>query len=252
MTRCDAKNWWLLKRSKNFQFVGKLNSIQKQKSFCIIFFFVKIPRILYTFFVSVLICSVKTDLMENGANSTLFIAKVRKTDTGNYTCSIGPNDFYTINVQVLNGNSLFSPFFRYIHCFEYIGSGKLAKGFIKPFQKTFFTFFYSSYSFILSSINHYNSEISHHLSNFSVCLIVFLGVFFNIRRKPCRTIPWKCCIITNCGYLEKLAWSLYSHCNAYFESPLSSFHIKSTFGMLIGEFINFFLETSFRFVARLW
>lgn len=42
--------------------------------------------------------------MENGANSTLFIAKVRKTDTGNYTCSIGPNDFYTINVQVLNGN----------------------------------------------------------------------------------------------------------------------------------------------------
>lgn len=41
--------------------------------------------------------------MENGANSTLFIAKVRKTDTGNYTCSIGPNDFYTINVQVLNG-----------------------------------------------------------------------------------------------------------------------------------------------------
>lgn len=42
--------------------------------------------------------------MENGANSTLFIAKVRKTDTGNYTCSIGPNDFYTINVHVLNGN----------------------------------------------------------------------------------------------------------------------------------------------------
>ncbi|XP_055297878.1 uncharacterized protein LOC129566190 [Sitodiplosis mosellana] len=50
--------------------------------------------------------SVKTDLMENGANSTLFIAKVRKTDTGNYTCSIGPNDFHTINVQVLNGESL--------------------------------------------------------------------------------------------------------------------------------------------------
>lgn len=47
--------------------------------------------------------SVKTDLMENGANSTLFIAKVRKSDTGNYTCSIGPNDFHTINVQVLNG-----------------------------------------------------------------------------------------------------------------------------------------------------
>ncbi|XP_031621554.1 uncharacterized protein LOC116339674 [Contarinia nasturtii] len=50
--------------------------------------------------------SVKTDLMENGANSTLFIAKVRKTDTGNYTCSIGPNDFHTIYVQILNGESL--------------------------------------------------------------------------------------------------------------------------------------------------
>lgn len=45
--------------------------------------------------------------MESGANSTLFIAKVRRTDNGKYTCSIGPNDFYTINVQVLNGNIRF-------------------------------------------------------------------------------------------------------------------------------------------------
>lgn len=145
----------------------------------------------------------------------------------------------------------FRTFFRSIHCFEYFGSEKLAEGFIIPFQYHFSPFFYSSYSFILSSINHYNSEISHHLSNFFRLFDCFSGCFFNIRRKPCRTIPWKCCIITNCGYLEKLAWSLDSHCNAYFESPLSSFHIKSTFGMLIGEFINFFLETSFRFVARL-
>lgn len=55
--------------------------------------------------------SVRTDLMENGANSTLFIAKVRKSDTGNYTCSIGPNDFYTINVHVLNGKSQCVGFF---------------------------------------------------------------------------------------------------------------------------------------------
>lgn len=79
--------------------------------------------------------------MENGANSTLFIAKVRKTDTGNYTCSIGPNDFHTINVQVLNGNSLLLPFFRYIHCFEYFGSEKQAEGFIIPFQYHFSPFF---------------------------------------------------------------------------------------------------------------
>lgn len=50
--------------------------------------------------------SVRTDLMENGANSTLSIAKVRKTDSGKYSCSVGPNDSHTINVQVLNGNSI--------------------------------------------------------------------------------------------------------------------------------------------------
>lgn len=47
--------------------------------------------------------SVKTDLSEDGANSTLFLAKLKKSDSGNYTCSIGPNDFYTITVHVLNG-----------------------------------------------------------------------------------------------------------------------------------------------------
>lgn len=47
--------------------------------------------------------------MDDGANSTLSIAKVRKKDSGNYTCSIGPNDFYTITVHVLNGiNDIFN------------------------------------------------------------------------------------------------------------------------------------------------
>lgn len=41
--------------------------------------------------------------MDNGANSTLSIAKIGKADTGNYTCSIGPNDFYTVTIHVLNG-----------------------------------------------------------------------------------------------------------------------------------------------------
>lgn len=41
--------------------------------------------------------------MDDGANSTLSMAKVRKSDSGNYTCSIGPNDFYTITIHVLNG-----------------------------------------------------------------------------------------------------------------------------------------------------
>ncbi|XP_037040996.1 uncharacterized protein LOC119077793 [Bradysia coprophila] len=50
--------------------------------------------------------SVRSDLMDDGANSTLSIAKVGRSDSGNYSCSIGPNDFYTINVHILNGESL--------------------------------------------------------------------------------------------------------------------------------------------------
>lgn len=51
-------------------------------------------------------CSVKTDLMEIGANSTLLVAKVNKTDSGNYTCSIGESQQYTVLVHVLNGKSI--------------------------------------------------------------------------------------------------------------------------------------------------
>ncbi|CAO1405030.1 unnamed protein product [Diamesa serratosioi] len=46
--------------------------------------------------------SVKTDLTEEGANSTLYVAKINKSDSGNYTCSVGPNAF-TTTVHVLNG-----------------------------------------------------------------------------------------------------------------------------------------------------
>lgn len=68
------------------------------------FVWIQCINLLFVQFILFFFSSVKTDLMENGANSTLFIAKVRKKDTGSYTCSIGPNDSYTINVQVLNGN----------------------------------------------------------------------------------------------------------------------------------------------------
>ncbi|KAJ6635346.1 Ubiquitin-conjugating enzyme E2 B, partial [Pseudolycoriella hygida] len=49
--------------------------------------------------------SVRSDLMDDGANSTLSIAKVGKLDSGNYTCSIGPNEFYTVTVHILHGES---------------------------------------------------------------------------------------------------------------------------------------------------
>ncbi|XP_073842476.1 defective proboscis extension response 20 [Musca autumnalis] len=49
--------------------------------------------------------SVKTELMDDGANSTLFIAKINKADSGNYTCSISEYQNYTIVVHILNGES---------------------------------------------------------------------------------------------------------------------------------------------------
>ncbi|KAF4525855.1 hypothetical protein B566_EDAN013294 [Ephemera danica] len=35
---------------------------------------------------------VKTDLMEEGANSSLAVARADKADSGNYTCSISPTE----------------------------------------------------------------------------------------------------------------------------------------------------------------
>jgi hypothetical protein len=52
--------------------------------------------------------SVRTDLMEIGANSTLLVAKVNTTDAGNYTCSIGESQQYTVLVHVLNGKIQFA------------------------------------------------------------------------------------------------------------------------------------------------
>uniref|UniRef100_A0ABK8G7P2 Ig-like domain-containing protein n=1 Tax=Anopheles gambiae TaxID=7165 RepID=A0ABK8G7P2_ANOGA len=49
--------------------------------------------------------SVKTNLTDIGANSTLFVAKVKRQDSGTYMCSIGPNQHYSISVHVLNGTA---------------------------------------------------------------------------------------------------------------------------------------------------
>jgi len=47
--------------------------------------------------------------MEEGANSTLSIAKVGPTDSGNYTCQLTtmPEQPATIHVHVLNGEDTF-------------------------------------------------------------------------------------------------------------------------------------------------
>lgn len=55
-----------------------------------------------------LVCfSVKTDLMEEGANSTLSIARVGPADSGNYTCHLTtmPDQPATVHVHVLNGEN---------------------------------------------------------------------------------------------------------------------------------------------------
>lgn len=56
--------------------------------------------------------SVKTEILENGANSTLFIAKLNKADSGNYTCSINASHEYTVLVHVLNGKYLINLLYR--------------------------------------------------------------------------------------------------------------------------------------------
>lgn len=58
---------------------------------------------LLIFFPIYLNASVKTELMEDGANSTLSIAKIHKADSGNYTCSISEYQNFTIVVHILNG-----------------------------------------------------------------------------------------------------------------------------------------------------
>jgi hypothetical protein len=53
---------------------------------------------------------VRTDLTEEGANSTLSVAKINKSDSGNYTCSIGPTHSFTTTVHVLNGKEIIITF----------------------------------------------------------------------------------------------------------------------------------------------
>ncbi|XP_049836254.1 uncharacterized protein LOC126281380 isoform X1 [Schistocerca gregaria] len=50
--------------------------------------------------------SVRTDLTNEGANSSLSVARVDKADSGNYTCSISTTEFATVAVHILNGESL--------------------------------------------------------------------------------------------------------------------------------------------------
>jgi hypothetical protein len=43
--------------------------------------------------------------MDDGANSSLAVARADKFDSGNYTCSISPTEFATVAVHVLNGEA---------------------------------------------------------------------------------------------------------------------------------------------------
>lgn len=77
-------------------------------------------------FPSLVQSSVKTDLMEIGANSTLLVAKINKTDSGNYTCSIGESQQYTVLVHVLNGKKNRPSFSSYFP-FHFLHSANASK-----------------------------------------------------------------------------------------------------------------------------
>lgn len=67
--------------------------------------------------------SVKTDLMGTGANSTILVARVNKSDSGNYSCSISPDQFYTVTVHVLNGKWHFAISFHIYDIHKLPGGG---------------------------------------------------------------------------------------------------------------------------------
>lgn len=50
--------------------------------------------------------SVKTEILDKGANSSLLIAKINKSDSGNYSCFINATHEYTVSVHVLNGKPI--------------------------------------------------------------------------------------------------------------------------------------------------
>jgi len=79
--------------------------------------------LLYYNYLRMFPCSVKTDLMEEGANSSLSVARVNKTDSGNYTCSISPTENATVTVHVLNGGCRAFVIYTYILCMNHIVTG---------------------------------------------------------------------------------------------------------------------------------
>lgn len=54
-------------------------------------------------FAFVCVCSVRTELTQEGANSSLLVARIGSGDAGNYTCSVSAHEFATVTVHVLNG-----------------------------------------------------------------------------------------------------------------------------------------------------
>lgn len=59
----------------------------------------------------VYVYSVKTDILEAGAKSRLFIANANIHDSGNYSCALGEVASTTVSVHVLNGKSTALQFF---------------------------------------------------------------------------------------------------------------------------------------------
>lgn len=77
---------------------------------------------------SLKIRSVRTDFNEEGANSTLSVARINKSDSGNYTCSVGQILSFTTSVHVLNGRNMLWIFTTLWHNYEQRGRVVLMEG----------------------------------------------------------------------------------------------------------------------------
>lgn len=106
--------------------------------------------------------SVKTEILDKGANSSLLIAKINKLDSGNYSCFINATHEYTVSVHVLNGKpirfqmqhlpSLFSICFWSTHAYGFLCDFFFSPSFSSIFFLSLsFSFVYSTHSLHFAS-----------------------------------------------------------------------------------------------------
>lgn len=62
---------------------------------------------------------VKTETLDEGANSTLSVARVNKSDSGNYSCSINASHVYSVSIHVLTGKLSYDSYGNHIQFIKF-------------------------------------------------------------------------------------------------------------------------------------